>query len=242
MPLAPDDRIRKGHDMPEPKKKQVRHVSRRRFLGAAGLVAGGAAAATGSAIEVLARGTVVPVQAPPCKDVALSEGYLLVDTRKCAGCATCMLACSMVHEKKANLSLSRIQIVQTALAPFPFDLDVHQCRQCVDPRCVQQCPTGAMHVDAGNGNVRTVNAEECIGCGVCLQACPRPPHRTIWNHETGKSMKCDLCADAPYWKHTGGPHGQQACVVACPMGALKVVNTVPDQTDSWGYDVNLRQG
>jgi protein NrfC len=227
-------------------KKRARALSRRRFLGAAGLVAGGAAAATGSRLPFVGDGTVVLAQVPltdtpaGCKDLPASEGYLVVDSKKCAGCTTCMLACSMVHEKKANLSLARIQIVQTAFLPFPYDLDVYQCRQCIDPLCVRECPAGALHVDTANGNVRRVKAADCIGCKNCLQACPRIPHRTVWNHEAGHSMKCDLCADAPYWNHTGGPHGTQACVVACPMNALKVVTTVPDQTETAEYEVNLR--
>lgn len=225
--------------------KRLRPVSRRRFLRAAGVISGGAA---GAAVPFLGAGSVVVAQVPlsntpaGCTDLAPSQGYLVVDSKKCAGCASCMLACSMVHEKKANLSLSRIQIVQTALLPYPSDLDIYQCRQCVDPLCVRECPTGALHVDAAHGNVRTVRSSECIGCGNCLQACPGVPRRTVWNHTTNRSMTCDLCADTPYWTHTGGPGGTQACVLACPMGALQVVTAVPDQTETAGYEVNLRRG
>ena len=70
-----------------------------------------------------------------------------VDTKKCAGCTTCMMTCSMVHYGKSSLSTSRIQIVQTALAPFPLDLDIYQCRQCTDPLCVTNCPVGAAKLD-----------------------------------------------------------------------------------------------
>ena len=232
--------------MAEGHTKQSRRMSRRRFLGAAGVVAGGAAAATGSALPFLAPGTVVLAQIPlsetpaGCRDLAASEGYLVVDSKKCAGCTTCMLACSMVHEGKASLSLSRIQIVQTAFLPYPHDLDVRQCRQCVDPLCVRECPTGAMHVDTANGNVRRINAKECIGCQNCLQACPHAPHRTVYNYDPDHSGKCDLCVDTPYWAHEGGPAGTQACVLACSIGALKVITDIPDQTDTAGYEVNLR--
>ena len=40
---------------------------------------------------------------PPC------QGYLLVDVKKCQGCLTCMLSCSLAHEGQENLSYSRIQ-------------------------------------------------------------------------------------------------------------------------------------
>jgi hypothetical protein len=44
--------------------------------------------------------------------IPASEGYLLVDTKKCQGCVSCMLACSLVHEGIASLSLARIQVLQ----------------------------------------------------------------------------------------------------------------------------------
>ena len=52
----------------------------------------------------------------------VSNGYLLVDNKKCQGCLTCMLACSLVNEGTENLSLSRIQVLQNPFARFPEDL------------------------------------------------------------------------------------------------------------------------
>jgi len=169
-----------------------------------------------------------------------SAGYLVHDSKKCAGCLSCMAACSAAHDKTASLSLSRIQITQNALSAFPFDLDQYVCRHCVSPLCVQNCPTGACHVDTSNGNVRVIDQDKCIGCQMCIKSCPHPPHRTIWNADINKSSKCDLCTDAPYLGKTGGVEGTQACVSVCPMGALAIVKTTPDQTDENGYDMNMR--
>ena len=240
----------------EEEKMEPRRISRRGFLSGAGLVVGGAVSGVvGSGLFVPVKKAVAqPLDAPAEPVVqepaivekqvpfsaAPSAAYLVVDPKKCAGCTSCMLACSMVHDKKASLSASRIQIVQTALAPFPFDLDMYQCRQCTHPICVENCPTGACHVDAANGNVRMIDQSKCIGCQTCLRMCPHPPHRSIWNGEVGRATKCDLCADAPYLGEKGGPDGTQACVKACPMGALSVVTSVPNQTDDAGYVVNLR--
>jgi ferredoxin len=44
----------------------------------------------------------------------VSEGYLVVDIKKCQGCVSCMLACSLVHEGVENLSLARIQVLQNS--------------------------------------------------------------------------------------------------------------------------------
>jgi len=169
-----------------------------------------------------------------------SKGYLVYDSKKCAGCTSCMGACSLVHEGKVNLSLARIQIAQDSFGRFPYDIKMSVCRQCVTPVCVQMCPTGAAHIDTANGNVRVIDQDVCIGCGTCLAACPQQPNRTVWNPEIKKSSKCDLCLDTPYWSEQGGPSGKQACVEVCPMKALKMVNTTPDQTETDGYDVNLR--
>ena len=73
-----------------------------------------------------------------------SQGYLLVDIRKCQGCTSCMLACTLVHEGVENPSLSRIQVIQNPFNSFPDDVTIEQCRQCVDPACVEVCPVGAI--------------------------------------------------------------------------------------------------
>lgn len=170
----------------------------------------------------------------------LSEGYLVVDPRKCAGCIACMLACSLAHEGLTNPSLSRIQIVQSAFKPFPEDIVIAICRQCANPFCVKACPTGALRVDTEHGNVRVVDESLCDGCRKCIEACPYPPSRVIWNPARNIAMKCDLCAGAKYRVEEGGPHGKQACVEVCPMRAIRLVHEVPNQRGNAGYYVNLR--
>jgi protein NrfC len=159
-----------------------------------------------------------------------------------------MLACSLVHEGVESQSLSRIQIIQDAFKGFPNDLTIAQCRQCVDPKCMKECPTDALIVDRANGNVRRVDAKKCIGCGTCFDKCPHTPSRSIEAPDKryknkDKARKCDLCAAAPYhWdKAGGGPDGKQACVAVCPVGAIKFTRTIPDQNGDKGYDVNLRK-
>lgn len=172
--------------------------------------------------------------------IPASGGYLLVDTKKCAGCVSCMLACSLVHEGKENLSLSRIQVLQNPFGRFPEDVSQEQCRQCVYPACVDACPTGALHAEEKYGNVRLVDEKKCIGCQRCVAACPHTPSRAIWNFEQKHAQKCDLCANTPHWKEQGGPDGKQACVEVCPMKAIKFTREIPAQMGEVGYQVNLR--
>jgi protein NrfC len=177
-----------------------------------------------------------------------SEGYLLVDTKKCQGCLSCMLACSLVNEGVESPSLSRIQVIQSSFEKFPVDLTIEQCRQCVDPACVEACPVGALQADPKHGYVRRVDKKKCIGCGACVEACPFTPSRAhlVKDKDFGgqeKSLKCDLCATAPFhWDPAGGgPKGKQACVEICPLGAIKFAREIPEQKGDKGYKVNLRK-
>jgi protein NrfC len=172
--------------------------------------------------------------------IPVSQGYLLVDTKKCSGCVSCMLACSLVHEGKENLCLSRIQIVQDCFGKFPDDITMAHCRQCEDPRCVQVCETGALGADKANGNVRIVDDRKCIGCVRCVQVCPFMPARVQWNFETKHAQKCDLCTHTPFWDEQGGAGGKQACVEICPVKAITFTDRMPLQQGDSGYDVNLR--
>jgi protein NrfC len=169
-----------------------------------------------------------------------SKGYLIVDSTKCCSCMSCMLACSLVHEGKENLSLSRIQIIKNPLESFPDDVEICVCRQCVDPLCVQACPTGACYIDSDNGNRRVINEAECVGCKLCFEACPFMPKRIIWNHFKNVATKCDLCKDTPYRTKTGDLDSQHACIEVCSMKAIRFVTDVPSQIGKVGYDVDLR--
>jgi protein NrfC len=203
-----------------------KRFSRRHF------VAGGGVVLAGGALGSYTADTAAAV--PP-----KSSAYLVYDSRQCAGCQSCMLACSLVHEGEASLSLSRIQVTRSVFTHYPYDIRMAVCRQCPEPLCVANCPTGACHIDTSNGNVRRTDESKCIGCQTCLKSCPFAPHRTVWKPAANKATKCDLCADSPYFSKPGGPSGHQACVVTCPMGALKIVHELPSQTDIGGYDVDL---
>ncbi|MCL2654450.1 MAG: 4Fe-4S dicluster domain-containing protein [Coriobacteriia bacterium] len=207
-------------------------MTRRRFLFSTGVVGAGA----------LLIGQGVLAFALPNNVVAYptSKGALLVDTKKCANCTSCMIACSSVHYGKASYELSRIQIMFNPFAPYPQGARQAQCHQCKDPKCVAACPTGANHVDTANGNVRTVDARKCIGCQKCIEACPFETARVQWDPTTKTSQKCDLCVTSKYWSEKGGPDGKHACEEVCPMRAIKYTTELPKVDGLEGYEVNLR--
>jgi protein NrfC len=222
------------------KKSVAEKTGRKKFSRRVFVVGSGAALAGGALTACTPTEAVAKAAAKKDKEeYPLSTAYLIYDSRRCSGCQSCMLACSLVHEGAASTSLSRIQVSRAILMRYPYDIQISVCRQCPEPLCVKHCPSGACHVSAVNGNVRMIDSKKCIGCGTCLKTCPYPPHRTVWNPALNKATKCDLCADAPYFSKKGGPSGNQACVITCPMGALKLTSQLPSQTDISGYDVNL---
>ncbi len=83
------------------------------------------------------------------------------------------------------------------------------CNQCANPPCAQVCPVGATFATADG--VVLVDAERCIGCRYCIQACPygarylHPERRT--------ADKCTFC----YHRILRGL--APACVEACPAQA-----------------------
>ena len=205
-------------------------LSRRQFLAGLG----------GVGIGVILGGGIMALALPDdVYAIEASQGYLLVDTKKCAGCESCVISCSLAHLGRINTSLSRIQIMKNPLGSFSVDaVRQNQCRQCPYPSCVEACPTGAMHADPETG-ARMVDEGKCIGCERCVEACPFTPSRVQWNFEDRHAQKCDLCKNTPYWDEEGGPCGKQVCVEVCPMKAITFTNALPVQTDE-GYDVNLR--
>jgi protein NrfC len=212
--------------MKKPNETTCRHstmISRRNFIKYSGL----------TLVSVCAVGCQIPGRKP-------ALGYLLVDMKKCQGCMSCMLACSLVHHGVENLSFARIQILQNPLGSFPDDLYIAQCRQCVEPVCVSVCPVNALKPDPKLDNIITVDSDKCVGCMSCVHACPYAPSRSIWNFIENRSQKCDLCAKTPYWNETGGLDGKKACVEICPLDAIIFTTQTPVQEGDNGYSVNLR--
>jgi protein NrfC len=213
-----------------PRGETPPNLTRRNFIAALGGLGVGAVATGAVSAALFTDDDVYAIEA--------SGGYLLVDTKKCGACETCMLSCALAHSGQTNLNLSRIQISKNPFGLFPHDVKQHQCRQCPYPPCVEACPTGANHADEATG-VRLIDKDKCIGCERCIEACPFTPSRVQWNYMERHAQKCDLCLDTPYWDEAGGPRGGQACVEVCPMKALAFTPTIPHQSDD-GYEVNLR--
>ena len=82
------------------------------------------------------------------------------------------------------------------------------CLHCSPDRapCLTICPEDA--IEEVNGAI-IINEDDCIGCGLCRNACPVG---AIHINESGIAKKCNLCIDQE----------KPRCVLACPTEALKM--------------------
>ena len=141
--------------------------------------------------------------------------HIVVDTEACGGCLTCEFACSARHfEGVCNADYSAIQIGADML-DYHFDAAV--CRQCRSASCVAVCKKGALKFDEHTG-ASYVDKELCIGCGLCVKACPFSDEKNplIRRVRIGKKqviVKCDLCHG-----FEDGP----LCIKICPKQAVSL--------------------
>ena len=144
----------------------------------------------------------------------------------CIECGACEDACETRYGAK------RLTLNGKVLGGLDF---VDACHTCTDQRCIDPCAFDAIKYDAVKKEVVIVEAA-CTGCTLCATACP---YNAIEMHDLDDkpllkirldrenklefgdgaprkaklkrmASKCDHCID----------YGDQACISACPTGAL----------------------
>lgn len=190
-------------------------LSRRGFLTGAGVLAAAGVAASAAmpskahADEALASNAAKTIEEADGKKVfdgvQLARGRVVHNSALCSGCRTCEIVCATYHEGVASSMLSRMFVRKDVMNACTTD--ILTCKHCAGPECVAACPTGALSVDPETG-ARVIDGEQCVGCQICMNACPVEPPRIRYNPEKNVCFKCDLCG------------GEPQCVKFCPMGAL----------------------
>ncbi len=153
--------------------------------------------------------------------LATPEKLIVVNRAKCTGCQRCEMNCTLARDGDLHPYMARIHVRDSVNFGLngPADDYRHEdgifgswtfepetCKQCGDPACMKACPMGAIIVSERNG-ARIVDTEKCVGCGMCVSACPWKMPRV--DAETRKSSKCVNCG---------------ACVRGCPTSALKMID------------------
>ena len=143
------------------------------------------------------------------------DKVIVINIEKCMGCHSCELACAVAHSKAGTLIEmiqngekpgTRIVVEEIERKPVPI-----HCSHCEVASCMTVCPSGAIH-RKGEKEPVVIDSEKCIGCKMCVQACPFG--MVIINSEGKGVIKCDLCIERL-------ENGEEpACVSACPTFAL----------------------
>ncbi|MFW6035398.1 MAG: monomeric [FeFe] hydrogenase [Halothermotrichaceae bacterium] len=120
-----------------------------------------------------------------------------------------------------NLESSFISIIEEACDHCSIDkiFVTNACRNCVAHSCVNTCPRDAVKIV---NNKAFINQEQCIECGLCVQACH---YGAIMEIERPCSRACSVEAVVPGDKATASINSEDcvecgACIVACPFGAV----------------------
>lgn len=111
----------------------------------------------------------------------------------CIGCRVCQDACKNVKSSPFGPLYRRVYDMESGHYPEPrvahFSIS---CNHCDNPKCVQNCPTGALQKRLQDGIV-TQDHDKCIGCQNCIRSCPYgAPQYHADEHKVGK---CDGCLD-----------------------------------------------
>jgi len=136
---------------------------------------------------------------------------LLINPSVCTGCRMCEMACSIHHEHLARPTQLRIKV---AYASDAFYTPI-TCIHCEEAYCLESCGFDALE-RAGPGEIVRVIDEYCIGCLLCVDACPYGGITFVEEKDT--VVKCDLCG------------GDPACAQYCPTGAITFA---PLSTAAW---------
>ena len=117
------------------------------------------------------------------------KNVLHVKKANCLFCRTCEAVCSTAKEGETNLSKSRVRVIpdheNRTASPVV-------CLHCGRPPCVEVCPVGAVFKNENTGLVE-LKEEECIGCGMCIEACPFDAMIMFSDYP----VWCDLCGGEP---------------------------------------------
>jgi molybdopterin-containing oxidoreductase family iron-sulfur binding subunit len=221
-----------------------RRVDRRTALRLLGLTAVAAAP-----IPFLGRALDTALELPVVEDpdvIAADESpqqrlrrwAMVIDLRYCDGCQSvglppqCTQACIQGHFVPQPMEWIEVFEDSLATAEGGTFFQPTPCQQCQNPPCTNVCPVGATF--ATPEGVVMIDQDRCIGCRICMAACPYDRRFFNWGEppvpvesaladyspehqvpaRTGTVMKCDFCPDMARAGRL------PFCAQACPNDAI----------------------
>ena len=212
-------------------------VTRRQALKVMGGVALSAMVGSVVVLPTLKKtGTTSTSSADNASGGRLRRWAMVIDLRYCDGCQStgkppqCTEACIQGHF--APEPMEWIQVYEPELPGGGTQFVPTPCQQCQNPPCVNVCPVAATF--STPEGVVLIDQERCIGCRLCMEACPydrrffnwgQPPipPEAAWTKydpmqqspaKRGTVMKCNFCP------HLASAGELPYCAQACPNHAI----------------------
>lgn len=112
---------------------------------------------------------------------------MVIDLSRCIGCHTCSVACKQANNLPNDIWWNRVLTVggdsmDTAAGTYPnnqLEYITINCQHCESPSCTKACPVGATYKREEDGVV-VQNYDKCIGCRMCMVACPYNARSFNW--------------------------------------------------------------
>jgi len=132
----------------------------------------------------------------------MDSKILIADPKKCTGCRSCEIVCSLGRTGVSNPARARIRVINWQNKGLFLPVS---CQHCEDAPCRKACPQEAISRDAVFERV-VIDYSKCVGCRTCVYACPFGAMK--FDADRGRPFKCDLCG------------GDPLCIDACDDNAL----------------------
>lgn len=132
------------------------------------------------------------------------------DQEKCVECHACEVACQLWNADEQTVKWRKVIARERGAYPNLKTVNISfACMHCGNAPCRNACPRQAITKSAETGVV-TVDQKKCVGCMLCLWACPFGAPKMS---AKGKMEKCTFCKDRPVQM-------KRACEEICPTQAI----------------------
>ncbi len=123
----------------------------------------------------------------------MSEWALIVDHYACWGCLACEVACKQENDSDYGVKLIDVledgpKVVNGRLS-FSFKVNACTHSLCDGRPCIEICPVFC--IELRDDGIVVMDYDECIGCEVCVDACPSGA--ITMNDGREITQKCNLC-------------------------------------------------
>lgn len=142
---------------------------------------------------------------------------ILFDSSLCLGCQSCRVACQTQNGTGPAATFLRLPVAERGTYPRVQALTRRAaCYHCGDAACVSVCPVKATY--KGPTGLTHVNVEQCIECGLCVQACPFKVPTLRASYPRSGMRRAFRCVGCQSLVNAGQT---PACVSTCIGGALR---------------------